>query len=768
MPKKDRAAEMAKETKAAKKKINADSAKSKKEADQQAEEARRQAEEEEREERAKAKQRAPSKFEQGLAAGRSKSTFSNAASASAVNEDDDEYDDQVAPAEPTFASPAASPPTSNKKDAKAKKTAKKGGFQDEMAMLAQEQATAKRERIVGRFLRLLAVGYFLENKEEAASKQPVKQESKGKKKAGKAAAEGQDWSVQSLMDKAGLYQGPIMMLLFLVFIFGARIAGEDFSPDWNAESVDHYGALELPNSADVLAVRKAYKALALTWHPDKNPGCEECVEKFDKISKAYEVLSNPERKEAYDQRKSHADGSQKSAASVDLTDEDFETKVLRSNDVWFVQIYDPSDGGTKSFHPAWEEVAQANQATARFGRVDATKHKKAMALLPQRVIMMPVVFRFARGQAPELFQVGYSTEERGGQPLNTFVLEHFPEMNRFESADALKSWWKVEGSKPKVIVAGSSTGAKRARREFLQVQRLAQTWAEFFEVASADADVVKAALGAAYMRENGWAASMQGGVTQTASDVTVLADLMKEMVSKAVNDQVPSLTVRNHQQLCAPQENSRTYCLFLVDDDGSRSAKVVQELKSSHEAYQQELAEGRSEDDESTEEVFQIQPVRVMTSSSRWPWHPVAAGSTFKALWAEAKYSKAFVLELEGRRVAAVKTPNMQELFQQIAYEDLKFVDLSESLSLTSAMPDPEVRLKRELSRFLGSIPGALVAYVCLAAIVAVVPEFPLAHAGAIVALILSFLVAAWPIAFRKCVAVFWCVAASSRFECQV
>ncbi|CAJ1365032.1 unnamed protein product [Effrenium voratum] len=43
-----------------------------------------------------------------------------------------------------------------------------------------------------------------------------------------------------------------------------------------------------------MEIRKAYKALALKFHPDKNPDCAECAEKFGKISKAYDTLSNPE------------------------------------------------------------------------------------------------------------------------------------------------------------------------------------------------------------------------------------------------------------------------------------------------------------------------------------------------------------------------------------------------------------------------------------------------------------------------------------------
>ncbi|PIP07830.1 MAG: integrase [Syntrophobacterales bacterium CG_4_9_14_3_um_filter_49_8] len=63
---------------------------------------------------------------------------------------------------------------------------------------------------------------------------------------------------------------------------------------------DYYKILGVDKKAKVEEIKKAYRKLALKYHPDKNPGNKEAEEKFKNISEAYAVLSNPEKRQQYD------------------------------------------------------------------------------------------------------------------------------------------------------------------------------------------------------------------------------------------------------------------------------------------------------------------------------------------------------------------------------------------------------------------------------------------------------------------------------------
>lgn len=66
------------------------------------------------------------------------------------------------------------------------------------------------------------------------------------------------------------------------------------------DNKDYYDILGVSKTSSPEEIKKAYRKLALQYHPDRNK-TKEAEEKFKEINKAYEVLSNPEKRQTYDQ-----------------------------------------------------------------------------------------------------------------------------------------------------------------------------------------------------------------------------------------------------------------------------------------------------------------------------------------------------------------------------------------------------------------------------------------------------------------------------------
>ena len=67
---------------------------------------------------------------------------------------------------------------------------------------------------------------------------------------------------------------------------------------------DYYKILGVSRDADEEEIKKAFRKKAFQYHPDRNQGNSEAEEMFKKVSEAYSVLSDPQRRAAYDRGES--------------------------------------------------------------------------------------------------------------------------------------------------------------------------------------------------------------------------------------------------------------------------------------------------------------------------------------------------------------------------------------------------------------------------------------------------------------------------------
>ena len=80
-------------------------------------------------------------------------------------------------------------------------------------------------------------------------------------------------------------------LFLLILLLGSVLANKNF-----------YELLEVPREASEADIKRAFRKLSLKYHPDKNPGNEEAASTFKQMNRAYEVLSDKDKRQVYDQQ----------------------------------------------------------------------------------------------------------------------------------------------------------------------------------------------------------------------------------------------------------------------------------------------------------------------------------------------------------------------------------------------------------------------------------------------------------------------------------
>lgn len=138
--------------------------------------------------------------------------------------------------------------------------------------------------------------------------------------------------------------------------------------------------LGVPKTATDRELKKAYRQLALKWHPDKNPGCTDCKSRIQSITKAYEVslhdpdqisggtymqvqvLSDPAAKAAFvaDRQKFTPIDSETQAIDEDM----YYGTVLQSDEPWLVQVYADWSYESSLSQPVWEHTAHTFEVSA--------------------------------------------------------------------------------------------------------------------------------------------------------------------------------------------------------------------------------------------------------------------------------------------------------------------------------------------------------------------------------------------------------------------
>ncbi|XP_046422638.1 dnaJ homolog subfamily C member 10-like isoform X1 [Neodiprion fabricii] len=153
---------------------------------------------------------------------------------------------------------------------------------------------------------------------------------------------------------------------------------------------DYYELLGIKRDANDKEIRKAFKKLAVTLHPDKNTNDPEAHNKFVKLTTAYEILKDSETRKKYDiygeeglsngyKAKQYQSWSyyQNQFGIYDddpqvetLNRHDYNEKVLKSESIWFINFYSPMCSHCHHLAPVWRQVAKELEGVVRIGAVN--------------------------------------------------------------------------------------------------------------------------------------------------------------------------------------------------------------------------------------------------------------------------------------------------------------------------------------------------------------------------------------------------------------
>lgn len=109
------------------------------------------------------------------------------------------------------------------------------------------------------------------------------------------------------------------------------------------EFKDYYKIIGVDKNATQAEINKAYRKLAVKYHPDKNPGNKQAEEKFKELSEAYEVLKDPEKRKKYDMLGANWKQYQNAGANAGNAD-------------WFREFQNSQQGGGYHFSGDFDSV----------------------------------------------------------------------------------------------------------------------------------------------------------------------------------------------------------------------------------------------------------------------------------------------------------------------------------------------------------------------------------------------------------------------------
>lgn len=203
-------------------------------------------------------------------------------------------------------------------------------------------------------------------------------------------------------EQAGLSRSMLWVCVPVVLLMVLSYYGEQFEKPNAVELAgqDHFQVMGVSKTATAKELKKKFHQLARKWHPDKNPNCEDCKARMQSITKAYEVLSDPQEKAAFvanTQRFPPIDSE-----TQDIDEDFYYSTVLQSEEPWLIEVYADWDYLSSKTRATWERAATSFEGAVQMGRVDYSRNRIFADAIMQGGTGLPYIFAVFRNHTAEL------------------------------------------------------------------------------------------------------------------------------------------------------------------------------------------------------------------------------------------------------------------------------------------------------------------------------------------------------------------------------
>lgn len=236
-----------------------------------------------------------------------------------------------------------------------------------------------------------------------------------------------------------------MILFFALMVFSKmneetlRLLGMTGSEttEVNLAQEDYYELLQVSPETSAIDIKKQYRKLADQYHPDRTTD-ETSRQFFLKLTAAYEVLRDDEKRQRYDE--TYGMGNFKNfirSKTTTLTSQNFERLVTDSPHTWVIQVFDHDSYLSQSFSDNWEKLAE-KYYFLKFGRIDRRSQQKLIPRLPFRPLEFPFLYVHPREGNPDFAE--YTPGDDIGKKLIQTVKDTLPAKIQVIGVNLLGEW----------------------------------------------------------------------------------------------------------------------------------------------------------------------------------------------------------------------------------------------------------------------------------------------------------------------------------------